>query len=65
MKRESIAIQPHGKPAIRCENFPECMCGDDCTDRVAESPAARLILRGLMLTVAIIGAGLLLAGVWP
>ncbi|UCI23716.1 hypothetical protein [Mesorhizobium sp. B2-8-5] len=40
---------------IRCSNFPECMCGEDCIDRPAESPIARRILIGLMIAVAAIG----------
>lgn len=47
---------------IRCSNFPECMCGEDCIDRPAESPAARRILIGLMIATAALGIGLLYAG---
>lgn len=50
------------RTVIRCSNFPECMCGEDCIDRPAESPAARRILIALMFATAALGVGLLYAG---
>ncbi|MBZ9985706.1 hypothetical protein LB572_01200 [Mesorhizobium sp. BH1-1-5] len=51
-----------GRIIIRCSNFPECMCGEDCIDRPAESPAARRILIALMIATAALGVGLLYVG---
>jgi len=51
-----------GRIVIRCSNFPECMCGEECIDRPAESPAARRILIGLMIATAALGVGLLYVG---
>lgn len=51
-----------GRVVIRCGNFPECMCGEDCVDRRTESPAARRILIGLMIAIAALGVGLLYVG---
>lgn len=60
---ERITIPPHGTVRIVCHNWPTCGCGDDCTNRpAAEWPTARRILNGLIAAVAIIGAGLLIAG---
>lgn len=47
---------------IRCSNFPECRCGEDCIDRPAESPTARRILIALMIATAALGVGLLYMG---
>lgn len=64
--REIITIPPHGKAVLRCQNFPECQCGDDCTALApTESPAARRILFALMIAVGAIGAGLLYVGLLP
>lgn len=61
--REIITVPPNGKPIVRCPNFPECMCGDDCIDAFPADPAiVRRVLFVLMLAVALIGAGLLYAG---
>ncbi|OBQ72363.1 hypothetical protein [Mesorhizobium loti] len=63
---ERIAIPPHGAVRIVCHNWPTCGCGGDCTQLVPEeSPRARRILIGLMIAVAVIGAGLLYAGLRP
>ena len=51
-----------GRIVIRCNNFPECRCGDDCIERPTDSPVARRILVGGMIALAAIGAGLLYAG---
>ncbi|TIM24744.1 MAG: hypothetical protein E5Y74_00675 [Mesorhizobium sp.] len=56
---ERITIPPHGTVRIVCHNWPTCGCGDDCTNRTEESPAARRILLGLMIAVAAIGVVLL------
>jgi predicted nucleic acid-binding Zn ribbon protein len=54
---------PPGAVRIVCHNWPTCGCSDDCTQRIPEeSPRARRILIGLMIAVAVIGAGLLYAG---
>jgi hypothetical protein len=60
---ERITIPPHGGTRIVCLNWPDCGCGDDCTDLArAESPRVVLCLFALMIAVAAIGAGLLIAG---
>lgn len=58
---EPLTVPPDGKVQVVCENYPECMCGDDCIDRT-ESPRARLILKGLMLAVAVLGIVLIYVG---
>ncbi|TPM92695.1 hypothetical protein [Mesorhizobium sp. B2-1-3A] len=61
---ERIAITG-GDGAVRivCHNWPTCGCGDDCTQQSPEdSPFARRILLALMIAVALIGAGLVYAG---
>jgi hypothetical protein len=60
--RETINLPPDGKPQVVCHLYPECFCGDDCPNRVAESLVARRILFGLMIAVAVIGTGLVIAG---
>lgn len=63
---ERIGIPPHGKAVLRCQIFPECRCGDDCTSLAPEeSPRARRLLFAGMIAVATIGAGLLYAGLRP
>ncbi|TPM55319.1 hypothetical protein FJ959_18075 [Mesorhizobium sp. B2-2-4] len=60
MKGDLIAIR-RGKPVIRCPNFPECRCGDDCTDR-SDIRMVRLLF-GLFITVTLaIGVGLIVLG---
>ena len=46
-----------------CRRWPDCLCGDDCIDnRPAESKSAGRILIALMVATALIGVGLLYAG---
>ncbi|RWF78259.1 MAG: hypothetical protein EOS26_05835 [Mesorhizobium sp.] len=59
---EPITIPPNGKQVVVCRRWPECMCGDGCLDLRIETEPARYILVGLMIAVALIGAGLLYAG---
>ncbi|WP_421912766.1 hypothetical protein [Mesorhizobium sp.] len=60
---EIITIPPDGKPLVRCQNFPECMCGDDCNDAVPADPAiVRRVLFGLLIATAIIDGVLLYLG---
>ncbi|TJV23005.1 MAG: hypothetical protein E5Y04_23730 [Mesorhizobium sp.] len=57
MSRERFAA----KPRVRCPNFPECRCGDDCTDR-SDTRMLRLLF-GLFITGTVaIGAGLIYVG---
>jgi hypothetical protein len=61
---EFIMAPDERAPVLRCPNFPDCACGDDChqLNLVEESPLARLVLNGLIIAVALIGAGLLFVG---
>ncbi|MBZ9719132.1 hypothetical protein LB519_14885 [Mesorhizobium sp. AD1-1] len=59
---EPIVIPPGHTIRIVCQNFPECMCGEDCTRADPESPTVRRILIGLLIAVGVIGAGLVLVG---
>ncbi|MCF6111965.1 hypothetical protein [Mesorhizobium muleiense] len=43
-----------------CRHFPGCLCGDDCIE--PESPSAGRVQIILMLATALVGAGLLYAG---
>lgn len=46
----TVAVPPDGRLQIVCQNFPECMCGEDCIDRTpAESLVALWVLFGLMI----------------
>ncbi|RWC29814.1 MAG: hypothetical protein EOS70_23255 [Mesorhizobium sp.] len=59
---EPITIPPNGKQVVVCRRWPDCGCGDGCLDLRIESQLARYILVGLMIAVALVGAGLLYAG---
>ncbi|TPN43236.1 hypothetical protein [Mesorhizobium sp. B1-1-7] len=57
---EFISLPPHCEPVIRCVNWPECMCGDDCT--TSASPRADWFARLSLAAIVLVAIGLLIAG---
>ncbi|TIX20771.1 MAG: hypothetical protein E5V35_31655 [Mesorhizobium sp.] len=53
--------EPGGKPHIVCQLWPECMCGEDCSDRRDERMVRR-ILAAFIAAMLAIGAGLIIWG---
>ncbi|RWP31776.1 hypothetical protein [Mesorhizobium sp.] len=53
--------QPQNDRCV-CHHFPGCLCGNECIDTGAESPAALRLQIILMVAVALIGAGLFYVG---
>lgn len=60
---EPITIPPDGKPIMVCQAWPGCGCSDNCIDLRGEADISRWIAAGMMIAVAVIGAGLLYVGV--
>lgn len=50
-----------GQVVIRCHNWPQCMCGEDCNNP-APSLRADWLARGLLIATAIIAVGLIYVG---
>lgn len=49
------------KAPVRCPNFPQCRCGDDC-NHPTSNPRADWLARGLLLATALIAAGCFYVG---
>ncbi|QKC83239.1 hypothetical protein EB232_17925 [Mesorhizobium sp. NZP2077] len=60
--RETITIPPNGKQISVCPLWPDCDCEADCTAGTERASRVQWVMFGLMSAVALIGAGLIYAG---